>query len=71
MRAGGVVDAMTTFLPVCPNTDIERVNCPCSSCAEFKREVLDRMYDEERDKHFDARRREDRRDVLKINGRCF
>jgi hypothetical protein len=62
---------MTAFLPACDVSGIVRVDCPCEKCAEMRAAIIEQMYDEERDKHFDARRREDRRDVLRLNGRCY
>jgi hypothetical protein len=59
------------FLPECPESGIVRVDCPCEKCAEMRAGIIERMFDEERDKHFDARRREDRRNVLRLNGRCY
>ena len=71
MDGGGGV---TTFLPVCPDTDIERINCPCSSCAEFRETWRDKMWEDARDQEWDRReasRREDRREWCRINGRCW
>lgn len=65
---------MSTFLPVCPNTGIERISCPCSSCAEHREVLREKIRKEEEDREWsrrEASRRNDRDQWLRTNGRCW
>jgi hypothetical protein len=42
---------MTALLPLCPNTDIERVSCPCSLCAEHREVLREKIRKEFEDQH--------------------
>jgi len=63
------------FLPLCPNGSGElRINCPCSSCAEHREVLREKIRKEAEDSIWDSRaasRRVDRDGWLRKNGRCW